>query len=410
MPTFKYKAKQGPDKIVQGAVEAPSWDGAIQEIIRQGFAPIDVVKAEGAAAPRRENVTAAAVPRIRKKVGLLTVALFTRQMSDLLAAAVPMLRALEVVSGQIKDAYFKTVVAQMRDIVHNGGSLADALARYPDVFPPLYVNMVRTGELGGRLQQVLSHLATHLEKEQEVIGKIRSSMAYPLLVLAVGCVTVFVLLSFIIPRLTVMFEDLDQALPVPTVVLMNISAFFARWWWLILAAAILIGGYVSRWLQTSAGRMTFDRFKIRLPVLGEFIRTVEVSRFARTLGTLLASGVSINVALKAVSATASNVVFGEEVEKIASQVSEGASLKGALQKASFFPEMAVNMVSVGEEAGHLEQSLEKVAQTYEWQADQTVKTMLSLLGPLVLIVIVSLVGFALIAMLLPILRMNLLVQ
>lgn len=415
MTRFTYKAKSGPHKIVDGLLEAPTHSGAIRQVLAMGLTPLEVAEAAEISPPKEGRVL-----RAYKNIKLLSVpsralssheiAFFTRQMSDLVEAAVPLLRSLQIVERQARHAALKNIIHQMSVLVQNGGSLSGALAQHPSVFPAFYVNMVRTGEVGGRLPNVLARLAEHLEKEQEIRSKIRSSLAYPLLILATGILTVFVLLTFVIPRLSVMFEDLEQALPLPTVILVNISGFFSRYWWLLAAVFVIIKIYWQRWVRSPQGRLRWDAAKLKMPFLGEFIRTVEIGRFVRTLATLLESGVTVTAALEALEPTIDNAILREEIKKTAKAVTDGLSLKSALGQSSFFPEMVTSMVAVGEESGRLEKGLYKIAETLERQADQTVKVIMALLGPAVLIVIVSLVGFAVIAMLLPILRMNLLIQ
>ncbi len=410
MPTFKYRAKEGPEKIVSGVIESKDMDKAVEQIIHLGLTPLDV---EAYQEPRKQSDSSG--PAVsgffrRRAVSLSHNAAFTRQMSDLLDASVPMLRALEIVVRQTRDPAVKKIVSQIHDFVKDGSSLSGALGRFPDVFSPFYIHMVRAGELGGRLEKILGRLADSLEKMEEIQGRVRSSLAYPLLVLAVGGITIFILLTFIIPRLSTMFYDLDQALPLPTVVLIGLSSFFARFWWLVLAVAGIGAAYGGQWAASPAGRARLDRIKLKIPFLGNFITMVEVARFSRTAGTLLESGVTITDALNAVCWTVDNTVFREDIERISQEVQGGSTLRAALGKSRIFPDMVANMISVGEEAGQLERGLYKIADTFERRSDQVVKAMLSLLGPLVLIVIVSFVGFAVIAMLLPILQMNLLIQ
>lgn len=415
MTKFSYKAKSGPHKIVDGFVEAPSHSGAVRQVVAMGLTPLEVAQSAPMSSLRQERVR-----RMPKNIKLRfapsrgisfqEVVFFSRQMSDLVEASVPVLRSLQIVEHQARHPSLKNIVNQMYLFVQNGGSLSEALTQYPSVFPAFYVNMVKTGEVGGRLPNVLARLAEHLEKEQETRGKIRSSLAYPLLVLAVGILTVFVLLTFVIPRLSVMFEDLEQALPLPTVILVNMSGFFARYWWLLVGIFVIIKIYWQRWVQSPVGRTAWDTTKLKLPFFGEFIRTVEIGRFARTLGTLLESGVPVTTALNAIEPTIDNVALREEIQKVSKAVTDGLPLKSALGQSSFFPEMVTSMVAVGEESGRLEKGLYKIAETLERQADQTVKVMMSLLGPVVLMIIVSIIGFAVIAMLLPIFKMNLLIQ
>ena len=418
MTKFFYKAKSGPAKIVDGFIEAQTKSAAIREIVTMGLTPLDVVLAsQGPVPARAQSKSAHAVLKnfhfpfsAARSVSTRDIVFFTRQLCDLVAASVPLLRILQIISRQTRRPYFRNISEQMYLFVQNGGSLSGALAQHPAAFSAFYVNMVKTGEVGGQLDKVLQRLADHLEKEYETRGKIRSSLAYPAFVLGVGVLTVFVLLTFVIPRLSVMFEDLDQALPLPTLVLMHLSGFFARYWWLLIAIFVIIKIYWDQWTRSTQGKFWRDGFLLKIPLLGEFVRDAEIGRFARTLGTLLESGVPLTTALNAIHPTIDNLIMRDEIKKVSKAVTEGQALKSALGRCPFFPEMVIDMVGVGEESGRLEKGLYKIAATLERQTDQTVTVIMSLLGPVVLMVIVSLVGFAVIAMLLPIFRMNLLIQ
>ncbi len=414
MTKFVYKAKRGPDKIVDGFIEAPTFTIAIRKVMAMGLMPLEVTQT---AAPFLKQEV---VPRTSlsikqwfmpsRRLPHQEVVFFMRQMNDLVEASVPVLRSLRIVGRQARHPLLNTIVQQMYLFVQNGGSLSDALAQHPSVFSPFYVNMVKTGEVGGRLPIVLARLAGHLEKEQETREKICSSLAYPILVLVVGILTVFVLLTFVIPRLSVMFEDLEQALPLPTVILINTSDFFAGYWWLLVGIFVMIKIYGKWWMQSPQGSRTWANAQLKLPFFGEFIRIVEMERFIRALSMLLEGGVPVTSALNAIEPTIENVVLRQEIQKVSKAVTDGIPLKTALGQSAFFPETVTSIVAVGEESGRLDKALHKIAETLERQADQTVKIMMSLLGPIVLIIIVAIVGFAVIAMLLPIFRMNMLIQ
>lgn len=409
MPKYAYKAKEGPDKIVDGFIESENMDKAVLKITQLGLTPIDVAQATEEELENRPKFKKTFLFSF-KRISLSDIVIFTRQMSDLIDASVPLLRALQITSKQTQNQQLKSLIDQMYYFVQDGGSFSGALAQHKTTFSSLYVNMVKTGEVGGKLEVVLTRLADYLEKEQDTRNKVRSSLAYPAFIMAVGVLTIFVLLSFVIPRLSVMFDDLDQALPLPTIVLVNLSGFFAQYWWAILGLLTAAGLYLKQLLNTDKGRLWFDNFKLKVPYLGNFIKIVEVGRLSRTLATLIESGVVITTALQSVWMTIDNVVLREEIKNVSEDVASGASLQKALQKCFFFPEVASNMISVGEETGRLDRGLYKIASTFERQSDQIVKTMISLLGPVVLVIIVSIVGFVVIAMLLPIFRMNLLIQ
>lgn len=409
MPTFNYTAKEGPQKQVQGVIEAQNLDQAIQKIVSLGLTPVEVDL------PQETNSSVGKIPvkasfSFFKKIRPKDIMAFTRQMCDLVEASVPILRALKVVADQTENQIFREIVVEMHKTVSDGGSLSDALAQKKDLFSDLYISMVKTGEVSGQLEKVLLRLASYLEKEQETKAKVQSSLAYPTLIMVVGILTVFVLLTFVIPRLSVMFDDLDQSLPLPTIILTSVSNIFAQYWWLMVAVIGMIGVYFNRWRATDIGGYRFDMFLLELPLVGDFIKKNEVGRFARTLATLVESGISITVALEAVWETVENRVLRLQLKRVAEDVSNGVGLGKAMETSSFFPHMAINMISVAEETGRLEKGLYKIADTYERQTDESVKTLISLLGPLVLVAIVTVVGFVVIAMLLPIFQMNTLIQ
>ncbi len=405
MPRFSYKAKKGPGQIVDGVIEADVIDNAIRKLMELGLTPLDVAL-EIKASAKSSKISFS----FKKNVPLPTLVVFTRQICDLAEASVPILRALELVQNQTRHPVLKDALAQIHKTVQDGGSFSEGLAQFPAIFPLLYVNMVRAGEMSGQLDLVLARLADLVEKEQDTRGKIISSLAYPLFILVIGIILVFVLITFVIPKLSFIFEDLQQSLPWPTVLLLTISAFFARFWWLILAIGALLFFYIQSRLSTPQGRLWWAAQKLKIPVVGDFVKDMEISRFARTLGTLLESGVVIVEALKSVWAVVDNEVLKQEIESVSEQVANGASLTLALKTCKYFPEAAINVVAVGEETGKLEKGLYKLADAAERQADRTSKTILSLLGPLVLVLIASIVGFAVIAIILPILQMNLIIQ
>ena len=409
MPKFQYKAKEGPNKIIDGMIDATSLDMAIAKVTQLGLTPIDVFPS----GELQEDIPAPSVkPKFQffRRVSLNETIAFTRQMSDLVDAHVPMLKALQLIARQTKNPNFQSVLEDIYLSVRDGGSLSASLARHPELFSDLYINLVRTGELSGKLEMVMSRLADYLEKNQETRSKIKTSLTYPLFILGVGVLVIIVLMTFVIPNIASIFEDMDHELPRITQILIGLSRSFVQFGWLLLIAILFLGYYLYLWLNSARGRIARDLFLLRMPVVGNFITTTEVGQFARTLGTLVESGVVITTALESVQDTMQNVILKEEVKKIHEDVTNGASLKNALRKSPFFPETAVNMISVGEETGHLERGLLKTADTFERQSDQIVKRLLSLLGPITILIIMIFVGFVVIAMLLPLLTMNSLIQ
>ncbi len=405
MPQFTYTAKEGPYKIIHQVITAENYDAAVKKIIQLGFVPLEVkMGTMESTQPKRKTVGKPLV--FLKRIRLVDLTVLTRQMSDLIEASVPILKTLQLVADQTQNLRLKKMVEEIANSVKDGSTFSAALSRYPDVFSPLYINMVKTGEVSGKLNVVLNRLADYLEKERETRGKITASLAYPTLIMAVGIITVFILLTFVIPKLSVMFDDMDQQLPWITILLVSISQLFAKYWWLMVIVIVGISVYFNRYIHTAMGKDRWDRLLLSVPYLKDFLQTVEVARFSRTLGTLVENGVPITLALHSVMHTVDNLVFKEEIKKVSDEVTHGRSLKLALRNSRFFPERVVNMISVGEETGQLSKGLNKVADTFEREADQIVKMIVSLLGPIVLVVIVSLIGCVVIALLLPILQMN----
>ncbi len=405
MPQFQYSAKEGPHKVVHNVLSAESYDQAVKKIMQLGLVPLEITIAQKTEAPPKKSILIS--PKaFFSRVRLVDLTTLTRQISDLIEASVPILRTLQLVSSQTQNPRLKQILEETTASVRDGLSFSSALSRYPEVFSPLYINMVKTGEVSGKLNLVMNRLADYLEKERETRGKVMASLAYPILIMSVGAVTIFVLLTFVIPRLSVMFEDFDQKLPLITILLVNISGVFAKFWWIMVVVFVGGGLYLNRYIHTTMGKEQWDRFLLSVPFLKDFLQTVEVGRFSRTLGTLVENGVPITLALNSVMHTVDNLVFKEEVKKIADEVTNGRSLRSSLKNSRFFPERVINMISVGEETGQLSKGLNKVAETFEREADQIVKTIVSLLGPIVLVIIVSIIGCVVIALLLPILQMN----
>jgi general secretion pathway protein F len=405
MPQFQYSAKEGPHKIVHNILSAESYDQAVKKIMQLGLVPLEIKIAQQAEVQTR-NPIFSSPKAFFARVRLVDLTTLTRQISDLIEASVPILRTLQLVSNQTQNARLKEILEEITVSVRDGLSFSSALSRYPEVFSPLYINMVKTGEVSGKLNLVMNRLADYLEKERETRGKVMASLAYPILIMSVGAITIFVLLTFVIPRLSVMFDDFDQKLPLITILLVNVSGVFAKFGWVMVL--VVVGGsfYLNRYIHTSMGKERWDRFLLSVPFLKDFLQTVEVGRFSRTLGTLVENGVPITLALNSVMHTVDNLVFKDEIKKIAEEVTNGRSLRSSLKNSRFFPERVINMISVGEETGQMSKGLNKVAETFERESDQIVKTIISLLGPIVLVIIVSIIGCVVIALLLPILQMN----
>lgn len=406
---FQYKAKKGPQETVEGVIEADHREQAIVRVAALGLTPVDVTEMTASAA-KVSGTHKAASRGMSAQGSFRDLVVFTRQMSDLVESSVPMLRSLQIIIRQTANPDFRKILADVHDAVRDGSSLSQALLKYPRQFPSYYSQMVRAGEMGGQLNVIFRRLADTLEKQQDMRQKVQSSLAYPALIFGVGVLTVFVLVAFIIPKIAVMFDDMGQSLPWPTLVLIRISGWLSVFWWVF----VLAGGFgiyvLRRWSQTPGGRRAMDEYILKIPAVGAFLKMASSAQFCRTLATLLESGVPLNVALTAAAQTVNNQMYRQQIQDVAQRVTRGESLTDGLRRVAFFPEILINMIAVGEETGQLERSLAKAADTYERQTDETMRTVISLLGPIVLVFVVGIVGCVVLALLLPILQMNLLVQ
>ncbi len=405
MPKFFYKAKKGPKQIVNGVVEAETQAQALLKLESSGLYPMEIKEQH-----QKEKERKTPLSRFEHRVGYRDLAVFTRQISDLLGSGLTILSALEVLSQQVENRELKIITSSMADFVKDGGNFSEALNKHPKVFSNLYVSMVKAGEVGGILAPVLDRLADFTEAEDDLRTKVRSALAYPSLMGFVGLGTVLVLLIFVIPRLVSMFEDMGQVLPLPTALLVSISNFLINFWWLIAAVAAIVGFIIKRRISTKEGRLILHRVKMSLFLIGPIVKKAEIARFTRTLGALLANGVPILKALDVAAKTIENEVLKQDLERIAKEVADGADFSASLKINPIFPTFVTNMVHIGEKGGQLEKVLLKVADTYERDVGRAVKTLTSLLEPIMILMLGAIVGFIVISMLLPIFQINLLAR
>ncbi len=405
MSIFKYEAKRGPAEVIEGELEAENEQMAISRVRKMGYYPVSIREYNPLRYDFKDKIF-----HLWRKVKPGEVSIFTRQLSNLINAGLPFMESLNIISSQTGNPNLKRVIEDLKNQVQNGSPFSKSLSLYPDIFSPLYVSMTTAGEAGGMLGEVLERLANSSEEEEELKSKVRAALAYPILLICMGFGTIFVLTTFVIPRFVTMFRDVGQALPLPTRLLINFSNFMNNFWWLVIGL-ILIGSVImGRYYRTEKGRKLSDTFKLRVPLFGDLFLKIEISRFSRILGTLLENGVPIINALDIVASTVSNQIIADEVSNISKQVREGEKLANALKKSSHFPPVVVNMIGVGEESGHLEAMLLKVAHAFDIEVDRKVKTLTALLEPVMIVVLGGIVGFIVMAMLLPIFKMNVLVK
>jgi len=407
--SFRYEAIGSDGAATSGVIEADNRRIALRKLSDRGLFPSVLHFQSAAAATRAASSDGALADEAPVAVGRISrkeITAFTREMATLLDATIPIPRALESLADQGDGGGLRRVIEDVASRVRRGVSLSSALARYPRIFPTLYTSMIQVGEESGRLAPVMSDLATLMENEDEMRGEVLSAVAYPAFVLFLGVVTTFILLAFVMPSLFKMLEGISTVLPLPTRILLGLSAFFqANWIWLLVVVIALAAG-LRYYIRTPAGGLAWDRLRIRLPVLGPVFRASALGRFARTLGTLEVSGVSLLPALEIVRNTVGNRYVAERIEQVTEETRGGDSLAAPLKKLELFPAAMVQMIAVGEETGRLGPMLVKVATIQERTVRNRSRTLISLLAPVLILLVGAVVGFIVISLLLPIFRMS----
>jgi len=408
MSVFEYVALDEKGHQRKGFIDAPGVAAARQKLREENVYPVEINQAEN----RKETALSGALKiNIWQRVSANDVSIFTRQLSTLLGAGMPLVPSLSILMKQANNPLLKKSLAQIREQVNEGKSLTESMSNFPQIFPPFYLNMVRAGEASGTINLVLGRLADFSENQQTLMNKIRSALAYPLIMLFMGSAVIFLLMTFVVPKITGIFSDMHQTLPVITIIMITISNFLKSFWWLILillAAAIAAFKYMTT--GTEAGKRMWDNAKLKIPVWGQVNRKIAIARFSRTLATLLQSGVPLLAAMEIVRNVVNNILIGEAISKASKDVEEGKGLSGPLTQSGLFPPLVTEMVAVGEQTGTLEKMLNRVATAYETEAQSDIMVMTSLLEPLMILVMGLVVGFIVISILLPIFEMNQLVR
>jgi len=333
------------------------------------------------------------------------LAVFTRQFSTMINSGLPLVQCLDILSKQAeKDGFRKIITNTMKD-VESGSTLADALSKHPTVFGDLFVNMVEAGEAGGVLDVILGRLATYLEKMNNLKRKVKSAMAYPAVVLVVTIAATVFMLVFIIPTFAKLYSDFGGELPGPTKIVMGLSRFVTTRWWLILGVVFGLGFGIKKYHDTKSGKKNIDRLLLKIPILGQVLLKSSIARFTRTLGTLVSSGVPILEGLEITGKAAGNSVVKEAVMKTRASISSGQTIAGPLRESEIFPPMVVQMISVGEETGALDEMLSKIADFYDEEVDSAVDTMTSVIEPVMIVLMGGIVGGMLVAMYLPMFKL-----
>lgn len=407
MPAYTYKGLDGRGKPVSGASDADSPRSLRASLRKEGIFVTDVCEtseqAPGASSGLSREVDLKGIfDRVRPQ----EISMITRQMGTLLRAGIPLVETLQALLDQTSSPKLKRVLAKVRTSVNEGIALGDALAEHPKYFPDLYVNMVRAGETAGNLEQVVLRLAEFMDNQVRLKSKVASAMLYPAIMGAVGILITALLMIVVVPKVTRIFADVDKALPWYTQSLVAVSGIAASYWWLIALLGVVAWQGFVRWKRTSAGKLRWDRFVLRIWVVGALVRKVAIARFARTLGTMLASGVPVLQALEIVKAILGNQVLVDVVDEARSAIREGDSIAAPLERSGHFPPVVTRMIAVGERSGQLEGMLETVAAAYETEVDISLERLTTLLEPIMILMLGGVVFFIVMSILMPILQMN----
>ncbi|MGD2126881.1 MAG: type II secretion system inner membrane protein GspF [Desulfobacteraceae bacterium] len=408
MPVYEYTALDKGGKSLNGIIDADSALSARQKLRGTGIYPVEIK--ETSARPREKPSRSASLSTLLKRVRSGELSATTRQLSILLGAGVPLVSALEALITQLENPNFKRILAQVKESVNEGNSLAFSLSQHPRIFSQVYINMVRAGEASGSLDVVLDRLAEFSERQQALRGRFRAALAYPIFMACVGTLILFFLVTFVMPNITRIFVEMEQTLPLATIFLIGMSHFLKSYWWvvlLVLAGIALLG---KQFTKTAKGQHLWDEVKLRVPILGTISRKMALARFGRTLGSLLQSGVPLLTALEIVRNIVNNVLIAEVIDRAMDEIQEGKTLAVPLSRSRWFPSMMIQMISVGEQSGELERMLHKIADIYEGETESRIMAVTAMLEPAMILAMGLAVGFIVISILLPIFEMNQLVR
>jgi general secretion pathway protein F len=403
LPVFEYRGVDAGGKNVRGIIDADSPRLARSRLKKSGVFPTEVQ--EAIAAERRESWDLSITYLIRR-VGLQDLAVMTRQLATLVGAGLAMVPALNSLIHQIENPNLKKVISQIRERVKEGSSLSDALREFPRIFSNLYINMVAAGESSGALDIVLLRLADFTENQVKLRNRVLAALIYPILMVLLATAAVTFLMLNVVPKILELFADWGQTLPLPTMILLEITNFLKNYGWIVLA--VVVGAFIAvvYYVRTERGRFLFDRIILRVPIFGRLVRIIATTRFSRTLGTLLVSGIPVVRAMNIVKNIVNNRVIAEAIEDSQESIVEGQSIAAPLARSGVFPPMVTDMIAIGENTGQLEQMLIKVSDAYDNQIETTVTGLTSILEPFLILIMGGIVFFIVLAVLLPIFEMN----
>ena len=401
MPVFEYRALDAKGKNIKGIVDADSEALARTKLRSQGRYPVAI-----AVSRSKQGKTGGQGIGLFERVKSVETSIMTRQLATLLGAGIPLVQCLDSLVAQTRNAVLKKVIAQIKGSINEGNTLTNAFSEHPKLFSSIFINMVRAGEASGALDIVLERLADFGEKQEVLKGRLRAALIYPIFMAVIGSAILFILITYIVPNITQVFNEMDQVLPLPTLFLIGMSDFLKAYWWafFIFLALVFVG--IRAFIHRPAGRSFWDLFKLKIFITGPVMQKVILARFASTLGSLLASGVGLMTSMQIVRTLVNNVHVARVIDKAMEQIQKGQSMTDALSESDWFPPMFVQMIAVGEQSGNLEVMLDKVAKAYEREVETAIMGMTSLIEPLMIAVMGMAVGFIVLSILLPIFEMN----
>jgi type II secretory pathway component PulF len=395
MPQFSYKAKSGPGQIKTGTITADNETVVVKRLRQDGLFPVSIVE-----------VNAPAMRISRSRINSRDIAEFTRQLANLIHSGFSLARALSTLKDQAQHPGLKKLIQLLSAKIEKGSTFSQALAEYPESFSSFYLSMIKIGESAGNLDETLLRLADFKEKEEELLSQVRAALTYPAFLLVVGFISLFVLLTFFVPRLVGIYSDFGQALPLITQITISVSSFMSKFWWLILIAVAGLVVFSRYYWKVEKNRLQIDSFALQIPLLKNIIQQIEISRFAYALAMLLKSGVPVLESIGVVTLSVDNRLFRQKISSFKEKISKGTSLSDCFRAEKIFPPVLSNMAAVGEEGGELTEMLFRIAASFEAEVNRTVKTMVSLIEPMLIIFIGGIVVLLVFAILLPIFQLD----
>ena len=407
MPVYEYIAYDRRGKNKKGIIDADSAMAARQKLRGSEIFPVELKETS----VKRKDVPSDRISGFSlRRIASRELSAMTRQLSTLLGAGISLVASLEALIIQVTNPLLKKVLAQIKESVNEGNSLASSISQHPKLFSQVYINMVRAGEASGSLDLVLERLADFSEHQDALKGRFIAAMIYPIIMSCMGVLALTILVTFVVPKFVQVFSEMEKALPLPTIIVIGASNFLKSFWWLILGILIAAVIGVRQFIKTPKGQRLWDQIKLRVPLFGLINIKMAMARFGRTLGSLLQSGVPLLSALQIVRNIVNNVLIAEDIDTAMEEIQAGKALATPLSKSSWVPPVAVQMITVGEQSGDLERMLNKVADIYEREVESQITAMTSLLEPVMILIMALMVGFIAISILLPILEMSQIVR